>query len=70
MVGIFFDDAATTQIYPLSLRDPLPIWASGYQVGMVGAARLLAWIRGEDEGPSGRRDALDVNLILRGSSHG
>lgn len=43
---------------------------SGYQVGMVGAARLLAWIRGEDEGPSGRRDALDVNLILRGSSHG
>src|SRR2546422_11071633 len=40
-VFFFFNDPATTKIYPLSLPDALPIYSEGCQAGPEGIGRLF-----------------------------
>src|SRR2546428_8875227 len=52
----FFNDTATTEIYPLSLHDALPIWAP---------ARVHRRARGAHCGADHARHVLEDHVVLR-----
>src|SRR3712207_9211988 len=53
LLTFFFNDTATTEIYPLSLHDALPISAIALQVALLGMYWDIALHidQGRDEGP-------------------
>src|SRR5262245_63097245 len=51
----FFNATATTEIYPLSLHDALPIWASASQIGATNAASSASSVDGSGSGVQGAR---------------
>src|SRR3712207_8581614 len=66
----FFNDAATTEIYTLSLHDALPIFRAGGRVGLAGAHAPLGGDDRDRRRLRGRGHVLRRAVVLPAGRHG